>query len=619
MIGTRARSDVPGGAPTGDEVATQPPPLAARILPGWHGHRDLLDNAGSLLATTGLTALLGFVYWAVATRMFSQQAIGYGSAAVSAFTLLGTIGMFGFGTLLIGELPQRSTTRAGLVSAALIACSLGSLVLGIGFVVVAPHVSSHFSVVIGTPARAALFVAGSVVTAVTLVFDQATIGLLRGRLQLGRNITFAAAKLAVLPAAAIVLRDELGFGVTAAWVAGMALSLVATAAWLRFKGTNVLPRPHWGILRELGWTAMAHNWLNIAINVPITLLPVLVTILVSPSANGAYYVALMLAGFLYAVPIHLSTVLFAVVAGDPTVAAKKLRFALRLSFMIGLPGMIFLIAGAHLLLSLFGPGYAHDGTVVLVLLAIGYPTTIPIALYIAVCRASGNITRAAVVLTTFSAIDLGMAAAGAVYGGLIGMQLMLLAGRFIEALLLTPTVLRAAMGQGRHRRAAHGVPAVVPDAPGTLAGRNGSRLPAQMRPQDRQIADYPRDGNGSVSMPPPRGPAPAGRNGSMSMPPRGPAPVGRNGSVSMPPPRGPAPAGRNGSMSMPARGPAPVGRNGSRPPAQMRPQDRQAQDYARDGNGSTSTPPPRGPDPRPRRAPANWPPTGPQVGRRESA
>ena len=466
MTDTRVRFDVYRGARTGAGVAKPRPRWAIRIFPGWRRHRDLLDNAGSLLATTGLTALLGFVFWAVATRIFSQQAVGYGSAAVSAFTLLGTIGMFGLGTLLIGELPRRDATRAGLVSAALLACALGSLLLGIGFVVVAPHVSSHFAVVLGTPGRAALFVAGSVVTGVTMVFDQATIGLLRGRLQLARNITFAVAKLAVLPAVAIFLHDGFGFGVTAAWVAGMALSLVATAVWLRFKGTRILPRPHWGILRELGWTAMAHNWLNIAIAVPFTLLPVLVTILVSPAANGAYYVALMLASFLYAVPTSLSTVLFAVVAADPTVIARKLRFALRLSFMIGLPGMIVLGAGAHLLLSLFGPGYASDATVPLVLLALGYPFAIPKALYVAVCRASGRITRAAVVLTTFSAVELGVAAAGALSGGLIGLSLMLLACRFVEALLVTPTVLRAAMGHGRHRRTANGVPAVVSDAPG---------------------------------------------------------------------------------------------------------------------------------------------------------
>ena len=76
--------------------------------------------------------MLGFVYWAAAARLFSQQAVGYGAAAISAMTLLGTIGMLGMGTLLIGELPRR-TARAGLVSAALLTCGLGSLVLALAF------------------------------------------------------------------------------------------------------------------------------------------------------------------------------------------------------------------------------------------------------------------------------------------------------------------------------------------------------------------------------------------------------------------------------------------------------------------------------------------------------
>jgi O-antigen/teichoic acid export membrane protein len=474
----------------GAGVARQRPPWVTRIVLGWRSNRDLVDNAGSLLATTGLTSLLGFVFWSIATRTFSQQAVGYGSAAVSAFTLIGTIGMFGLGTLLIGELPRRNVTRAGLVSAALLACAAGSLLLGIGFVVVAPHVSSHFAVVMGTPGRAALFVAGSVVTGVTMVFDQATIGLLRGGLQLGRNLAFAVAKLLVLPAVAIFLHDAFGFGVTAAWVAGMALSLGATAVWLRFKGTRILPLPQWGILRELGWTAMAHNWLNISLAVPFTLMPVLVTVLVSPAANGAFFIAEMLAAFLYVVPAHLATVLFAVVAGDPQVIARKLRVALRLSFLLGLPGMIILGAGAHFLLSLFGPGYASKATVVLMLLAIGYPLSVPKALYIAVCRASGRITRAAVVLTTFAVVELGVAAVGALSGGLTAMSFALLACRFIEALLLTPTVLRSAMGHGRHRRPANAVRTVVADAAGTLAGRNGSRPPGQMHPQEWYAQDH---------------------------------------------------------------------------------------------------------------------------------
>jgi O-antigen/teichoic acid export membrane protein len=418
----------------------------------WRRHHDLLSNASTLAATTGITSLLGFAYWAVAARLFSQQAVGYGAAAISAMTLLGTIGMLGMGTLLIGELPRRRP-RAGLVSAALLTCGLGSLVLGLGFAILGPRFSGRFTHVSGTLAEAALFAAGVVLTGVSLVFDQATIGLMRGKLQLARNVMFAAAKLLALPAAAIILHDRFGIGITASWTAGIALSMALLAIRLRFARIPVLPRPDWGLLRGLGKTALAHNWLNLAITVPMTLIPVLVTVIVSPSANAAFYAAWTLSGFLKIIPTHLSTVLFAVAAADPQVIARKLRFTLRLSLLIGLPGMVALGLGAHLLLSLFGPGYARAATFSLWLLVIGYLPTIPKMQYIAVCRAAGKIPRAATVMTAAAVIEVGSAAIGGSYDGLKGLSIALLGAYLIEGLVTAPPVIRAALGRGRHRQA----------------------------------------------------------------------------------------------------------------------------------------------------------------------
>ncbi len=425
-------------------------PLWLSFAPVWRRHRDLLNNASTLVATTGVTAALGFIYWAVAARMFSQRAVGYGSAAVSAMTLLGTIGMLGMGTVLICELPRRRP-RAGLVSAALIASGLGSLVLGLTFAVVAPHLSGRFGNISGTVEQATLFVVGVALTGVSLVFDQATIGLLRGGLQLSRNAVFAAAKLLVLPAAAVILHDDFGMGILAAWVAGTAVSLVPVAIRLRLAHTHVLPRPDWAVLRGLGRTALAHNWLNLAVTVPQTLIPVLVIVVVSPSANAAFYAAWTLAGFLRVVPIHLSTVLFAVAAADPHVIARKLRFTLRLSLLIGLPGMIVLGLGAHLALSLFGPSYASAATVPLLLLVISYIPGIPKLHYMAVCRATGQIPRAAAVLTVAAAAEVTAAVIGGASGVLNGLSFALLAVYIGEGLVTTPPVLRAAIGHGRHR------------------------------------------------------------------------------------------------------------------------------------------------------------------------
>jgi O-antigen/teichoic acid export membrane protein len=423
----------------------------AAVMADWQLHRDLWSNASSLVLSTGVASLLGIVYWMSATRLFSQRSVGYGSAAVSAMTLLGTIGMLGLGTLLIGELPRRSA-RASLVSAALLACGLGALAIGLGFAVVAPRVSVNFANMIGTPGRGALFAAGVAVTAVTLVFDQATVGLMRGGLQLGRNIAFAVVKVLLLPAAAVILHDHAGAGITLSWVAGMALSLVLVAVRLRLAGESVLPRPDWRVLRGLGKIAMAHNWLNLAMTMPFYLLPVLVTVIVSPAANAAFYIAAMLTTFLFIVPAHLSTVLFAVVAADPGVVAKKLRFALRVSFLIGIPGMVVLILGAHLALGMFGKGYT-EATVPMCLITLGYPAAVPKSLYIAMCRAAGRIPRAAVVITACSGLEMAAAAAGGAAGGLYGLSLALLAVRYAEAVVTAPPVLRAAFGLGRHRSA----------------------------------------------------------------------------------------------------------------------------------------------------------------------
>lgn len=425
--------------------------LLAVVIASWQRHKDLLVNASSLIATTVATSGLGFGYWAFAARLFSQRAVGYGSAALSAITLLGTIGMFGLGTVLIGELPRRTRGRGGLVAAALLVCGTGSLILGLSFDVVAPHLSRSFGETVGTPGRAALFAAGVMLTGATMVLDQATIGLMRGGLQLTRNIVTSVAKLLILPATTVFLHDGVGAGITVSWVAGTMLSLVPLAVRLKASGADVLPSPDWGVLRGLGKTALAHNWLNLAVAVPWMLLPVIVTVIVSPSANAAFYVAWQLTNFLYIIPTHLSTVLFAIAAAEPQAVTKKLRFALRLSFLIGLPGMAVLGLGAHLALGIFGAAYARTATFALWLLIIGYLPAIPRSTYIAVCRADGKVAHAAAVLTTTAVIKLVLAAMGGASGGLKGLSIGLLAGAIVEGLATAPAVIRKAIGAGRHR------------------------------------------------------------------------------------------------------------------------------------------------------------------------
>jgi O-antigen/teichoic acid export membrane protein len=416
----------------------------------WQQNQDLLRNAGSLAATTGLTSLFGFVYWIIAAREFTQQAVGYGSAEISMMILLGTVGMFGFGTMLIGELPNRRS-KGGLISASLLASALGSLILGLGFPLIALASGAHFEEITGTPDRILLFAVGVAITGMTSVFDEATIGLMRGGVQLTRNLAMSIAKLVLLPASALLLHDAFGVGIMLAWVLGTIISLLPTAIQLKRGGASILHRPEWRALRRLGKVTLAHNWLNLAIATPPRLLPVFVTVVVSPSANAAFYIAWMLASFLFMIPAHLSTVLFAIASATPDLISEKLRFVLRLSLMIGLPIMLVLGVGAHLVLGIFGANYARLATIPLWLLILEYIPDIPKAQYIAVCRATGKVAKAAVILTIAAVCELIAVVIGGKLGGLNGLCLAHFCVVVVEGLITAPAVIRTAYARGLRR------------------------------------------------------------------------------------------------------------------------------------------------------------------------
>lgn len=419
----------------------RPGNFAART---WRANRDILGNAGSLFATSIMTSALGFTFWALAARLFSPHAVGFGSAAIAAMSVLSTIGTFGLNTLLIGELPNRKS-KGGLIWAALLATGAGSLVLGLAFALLAPLVSRNFADITGDPEQLVVVVTGIAVVSVMMVFDDATIGLMRGQLQLWRNFIFVLAKLLLLPVAAWGLQDKFGAGIVFSWTAGAAISLGVLAIQRVVARQPVFRRPDWGVLRGLGGLTLTHNWLNLALVIPWMLLPVLVTITVGPDANAAYYAAWMVASFLRIIPQSLSTVLFAVASGDEEALLPKLRFSLRTSTLLGVPGVIVLCLGAPLILGLFGASYARTGVISLILLSLSYLPSITKYHYIAVCRATGNIRRAAVVLTGTGFLLVVAAVCGGKLGGLTGFGLGVLAACVIEGIITSPRVISAAM------------------------------------------------------------------------------------------------------------------------------------------------------------------------------
>jgi O-antigen/teichoic acid export membrane protein len=410
----------------------------------------MLINAGSLIGTTAVTGIFGFAFWWIAARQYPPQEVGLASAAVSAMTLLGAVCILGLGTLLIGELPRHPGKEASLTSAALLTAGGVGAGGGIIFMLVAPHVSTAFLPFSANIGIILLFAAGVSLTAIINVLDAALIGLLKGTLQFWRNALFAAAKLVILVLASVwlVKGGEIVYGT---WVAGIVLSLLPLIGLVVFKMGRVRSSllPDWTLLRTLRATALEHHALNLILQFPMTALPVLVTILLSATINAWFYVAWMISGLVFIASYALTTVLFAINAGQTTELMHKIRITIGLAFTTCLLGNVLFLFAAPQILALFGHTYAQEASWCLRILGLGAFPLIITDHYMAVSRIHGKVTQAALPVAIIGCVlELALATVGAHFGGLVGLSLGWDAALCIQAAVAFPAVFRAAFPLG---------------------------------------------------------------------------------------------------------------------------------------------------------------------------
>lgn len=402
-------------------------------------HRVLIANAGSMVAAAAVTSLLGAAFWWLAARQFDQEAVGIAAAAVSAMTLLGFAATIGLGTVLMGELPRRRGEEHGLINAALVASAATGALLGLIFVAIAPLLSSGFDPLRQGWISIALFAAGVALTALTLVLDQALIGLLKGGLQLARNIAFAVVKLALLVVVAALALSYGGMGIYAAWALGALLSLAVLAPF--YLGHGSARRLSFGLLREMRLDAAGHHAFNLALRAPDLLLPIVVLILLSPSLSASFFIAWMIASLLFGIPQSLSTVLYALGSGERHGLGRRFRFSLGVSVACGLAAVLVMLLAGGAILGVFGPGYADQATVAVQILAVGvFPETVRTH-FVAVRRLRRRVGSALPLVWGGAALEVAGGAAGALLtGNLTGVAVGWLAAICVESAAMSRDV-----------------------------------------------------------------------------------------------------------------------------------------------------------------------------------
>jgi O-antigen/teichoic acid export membrane protein len=409
----------------------------------------LVRTALALVSTSFVTSALGFIYWAVSARFFPPSNIGEAATAVAAMNLIAPITTLGLGTLLLAELPTMSARRAELVSTAAVFSGIFGGVAALICAMVLPHEFLGLPGIGRDASATLLFAAGVAVQGVAMMLDSALLSIAGGGPQLWRNATLAVVKLVLLVAFALTLSQHGSLSIYASWFLANAISIVAMTIWLARTHKVALRRmwPTHSALRGMRYVAAQHHALNLALGVPYFSMPIVANVTLGSERAGYLYATWSVAGFVFLLPIALTTALFASGARDASTFLTGLRVTLRYSLVACAAANLVLLPLGGVVLHVFGSAYASNGRTLLLLLCLAGFGMIVKDHHVTIARVTGSVGREAMVVWGLTACELAGAWVGASLNGLTGLVHGWLLAVALETVVFGPLVLRAYSGR----------------------------------------------------------------------------------------------------------------------------------------------------------------------------
>lgn len=367
--------------------------------------RGLELNALALMASTGITALVGLGFWAIAAQLPAAE-VGRASAVLSTATMLSLLASSNIG-LLFGRVLASAGGRSRSVVLAGYAAAIGiGTVLGIGFVLFIPN-----DALFDSPAERMAFPLLVILFCVFVLQDWVLIGLRASRWVPIEQLVFAVAKLGLLVWFSAIALDS---GIVLAWALPCLVAVLVVNPLLFGRALRDRPAPADGAAtmptrRGLGKIFLAEYATGaMAVVIPLTL-PLLVVHQLGAEANAYYALPWMIANSLGVLIWNISSSYMVEASHDGPQLAALMRRTFRMSFLVGAVGVPVPLLAAPWLLSFFGPDYAAQGSTVLRLLALAIPFTVITTMYVSTARLQNRMGRVVAIQLMSAVMVIGLA------------------------------------------------------------------------------------------------------------------------------------------------------------------------------------------------------------------
>ena len=405
-------------------------------------HLPLYSNALFLMTASISGAILGFIFWIIAARLYSAEQVGLASATIASMGVVVSLSRLGLDMGLVRFLQQNGEKDISVINTVLTIGLISSVTAALVFIAGLGAWSPALVFIRENPAYLIAFFVFCSASTLSVFTDYTCIA--------GRKAHFATARSLVFTILKIPLAIELvgllnEFGIFSSWGISLVVALLVSMIFF-------LPRSRPGyrffftikkqVVRDMMRFAFANYVASFLWSAPAMVFPIIVLNLIGAESNAFFYIAWAISSVLTTVSNDTSTSLFAEGSFDEAQLKANIKRSLKMTGVLLLPSVILVLVLADKLLLLFGGTYSTSATALLRILALASIPTAVNTIFMAIKRVQKDL-KVLTSLTAFVAVvTLVLAFMLIPRMGIEGVGIAWLVGQTAAALVVLVSVLR---------------------------------------------------------------------------------------------------------------------------------------------------------------------------------
>ena len=327
---------------------------------------SLFKNSIYLMVSSFIMAFFGFFFWILSARFYTPEQVGLATSLISVISLISTFSLLGLNNGIIRYLPS-SDNKSLKINTSFTIVAVTSLLLALIYLIFINVFSPKLVFIRDQIPFSLLFIAFVVFLALNTISENVFIAYRSSIYIVIKNIIYSIAKL-ILP----ILFVSLGaFGIFASVGFSIIFAFILSFIFLVIKfGYDFKPVINTKIVKHMFRFSLGNYIAGFIGSLPTMVLPIIILNKLGAQFSAYFYMDMMIANFLYMIPMAVSQSLFAEGSFDEARITIQLKKAVEIISLILLPAVIVcLLFGKYILLS-FGQEYANEGFGLLQILTI---------------------------------------------------------------------------------------------------------------------------------------------------------------------------------------------------------------------------------------------------------